>query len=157
MSQEASVVLLIEDQVGDLFWIIDLVQARGYQVEAARNEEDARMALAQVAANPGRYALVLIDVMMATIDINRVLREPNLDPKALEPSPEAGIRLAQYLREELRVTPQQVAVICCTAKHEDAKVRRIMEELDIPVYDRYARAQESSLRTWLKTNLADRR
>jgi len=157
MTQEPTRVLMVEDQVGDLFWVIDLLQGRGYHVEAAKNEEAAREALAEVAAHLGEFALVILDVMMATVDINRLVQEGNLSSEALLPSLEAGLRLARYLRHDLGVGPRDVRVVCCTARAGDPEVQRVMEQLQIPVFGKVARPAESSLRAWLMANLPTRR
>ncbi len=141
-------VLLVDDNVGDLQGLIDLINYLGYDVELATDEEMARDLLKAVRDGGRSYILALIDVMVAIRDISRLDRDPE---GFWDESNDTGIRLCTYARRELKLSAEQLPIACITAREDDA-VRQAMEELGIELYPRTADSNRS-LRDFLMQHL----
>jgi CheY-like chemotaxis protein len=69
-------ILVVEDDVRNVFALTSVLEPRGAVVEIARNGREALQALEAAAANPGRAIdLVLMDVMMPEMDGLTATRE----------------------------------------------------------------------------------
>jgi CheY-like chemotaxis protein len=157
MNERASV-LIVDDQMGDLLWLLDLIQNRGYDVVVATNEEAAQERLRAIKAGTEAYALAVVDVMVAVKDLTRIAtlgdhQDLTLDDKFFEDSRSTGIRLCQLARLELGIPAGQLLIACLTAR-EDDEVRNAMRELDIPLFHRAEYSSSSdSIRSFIENNL----
>lgn len=142
-------VLIVDDQVGDLLWLLDLIQNRGYDVVIATNEEAARERFQAVKAGTESYALAVVDVMVAIKDLTRLA---TLDDQFFEDSRSTGIRLCQLARRELGIPAEQLPIACLTAR-EDDEVRNAMRDLSITLYHRAEYSSSESIRGFVEENL----
>lgn len=142
-------VLIVDDQVGDLLWLLDLIQNRGYDAVIATNEEAAEERLRAVKASTETYALAIIDVMVAVKDLTRIAA---LDDEFFEDSRNTGIRLCTLARGKLGITAEQLPIACLTAR-EDDEVHNAMRELEIPLFHRAEYSAADSIRKFVEKNL----
>jgi CheY-like chemotaxis protein len=145
-------VLLIEDQVGDLLWLLDLIRGRGYEVVLATNEDEANQRLAAVQAGSESYALAIVDVAVALKDLMDLA---NLDDQFFEDSQNTGIRLCRYARKELGISEAELPMACLTVRDDD-EVKAAMEDLRIPLFNKAPQSPAESIRGFLDTHLPDR-
>lgn len=141
--------LMVDDHIGDLRWLTDVVIARGYDIAVSTNEEHARRRLAAVKEGSETYALAIIDVMMAVKDL---LDLASLDEQFFEDSKDTGIRLCRYARQELGLSPEELPIACLTVR-DDEKVKQAMRELGIPLFNRAPHSPSESIRGFLEENL----
>jgi CheY-like chemotaxis protein len=142
-------VLIVDDQIGDLVWLLDLVRNRGYEVVVATNEEAAQERFKAVKAGTESYSLAIVDVMVAVKDLARLAA---LDDQFFEDSRNTGIRLCQLARRELGITDGELPIVCLTAR-EDDEVRDAMRELDIPLFHRAEYSSSDSIRGFVEEKL----
>ncbi len=147
-------VFIVDDRIGDLVWLLDLIRSRGYEVVLATNEQAARQRLGAVKQGEESYVLAIIDVMVATHDLLDLiaLNEKSLDEKFFSDSRDTGIRLCDYARRELGLSPQALPIVCLTAR-EDDEVKAAMQRLDIPLYHRASHSPEESIRSFIEERL----
>lgn len=144
-------VLIIEDQVGDLVWLLDLIRSRGYEIDLATNEQEARSWLEEVSREADRYALVVVDVAVATRSLEDLI---DLDEDAFfKDSLNTGIRLCQYARE-LEI-PERLPIACLTVR-DDEDVRKEMRGLKVPLFNKAPRASSESIRGFIDKHLPNR-
>ncbi|MCP4549177.1 MAG: hypothetical protein GY835_22215 [bacterium] len=137
--------LIVDDQVGDIAWLIDFVKARGYPVDLATNENAARKLLKAVADGKKSYALAIVDVMMAITDMMSLI---NLNDKFLQDSRDTGIRLCRYARRELGIPESKLRIVCLTVR-EDSEVKAAMDELKIRLFNRAPDSEEESIEAFI--------
>jgi len=78
---ENRVVLIVEDDVRNVFALTSLLEPKGAQIEIARNGKEALAALARSKTRPsGKIDLVLMDLMMPEMDGLTCMREIRKDP-----------------------------------------------------------------------------
>lgn len=142
-------VLIVDDQIGDIGWLIDLIQGRGYVVVLATNEAAARKQLLEVKQGKASHALAVVDVMVAVMDLMDLM---SLDEKFFEDSRDTGIRLCRYARQDLGLSAEQLPIICITVR-DDQEVRTAMKELGIRLFNRAPYGQEDSIREYIETSL----
>lgn len=145
-------VLIIEDQIGDLTWLLDLIRSRGYEVVVATNGEAGKKRLEAVQRGDESYELAIVDVMVATKALKDIL-ETELDEKFFEDSRNTGIRLCRYAREELHLSSEDLFIVCLTVR-DDEDVRSEMHRLGIPLYNKVSQNPKESIREFLKTRLS---
>lgn len=148
MPQQPSV-LIIDDQVGDLVWLIDLIQNRGYEIVFATNEEAARERFRAVKEQAESYVLTIVDVMIAIKDLSKLT---SLDREFFASSRDTGIRLCRLARRELGISRGQLPIVCLTVR-DDEDVRRAMEELDILLFNRAPGSSAGSIRGYIERHL----
>ena len=144
-----SKVLLVDDHIGDIGWLIDLIESLGYKVDHVANEEDAKRRILAVKKEGVKYAMAIIDIMVSTQDIMNLVE---LDAKFFEKSMDTGVRLCRYAREELRLLDDQLHIVCITARNED-DVRPALDELGIRLYSRISQNSDDSIRSYVKERL----
>jgi len=142
-------VLIIDDQVGDLVWLIDLIRNRGYEIVFATNEEAARDRLRAIKARAESYVVAIVDVMIAVKDLSKLT---SLDREFFEDSRETGIRLCRFARRELGISRGQLPIVCLTVRDDD-DVRNVMKELEIPLFNRAPGGAADSIRGYIERNL----
>ncbi len=142
-------VLIVDDQMGDLLWLLDLIQNRGYDAVIATNEEAAQERFRAIKAGTETYALAVVDVMVAVKDLTRIVA---LNDQFFENSRNTGIRLCQLARNGLGITAEQLPIACLTAR-EDDEVRNVMRELDIPLFHRAEYSSSRSIRGFVEVTL----
>jgi CheY-like chemotaxis protein len=125
-------VLVVDDQVGDIEWLLDRILYRGYEIVVATNERAARKRLDAVKKGEESYALAIVDVMVAIMDLADLV---TLDEEFFVESRDTGIRLCRYVREELGISPNELPIVSLTVR-DDPEVKAAMEELGIPLVSR---------------------
>jgi CheY-like chemotaxis protein len=142
-------VLIVDDQVGDLLWLLDLIKSRGYRVRLATNEAEASERLLAVKEQSEAYVAAVIDVMVAVKDLMELMA---LDEQFFEDSRNTGIRLCRYARKELGISPEQLPIACLTVR-DDNEVKEAMRELAIPLYNRAPQSPSESIRGFVEQYL----
>src|SRR4051812_45154489 len=144
-------VLIVEDQVGDLYWLLDLIQSRGYEVVVATNEAAAQQRLRAVKEGTDSFRLAIVDVMVAIKDLKDLA---NLDEQFFEESKGTGIRLCHLARDEdkLGLTAEQLPIVCLTVR-DDEEVREAMKTLGIPLYNKAPHTPSESIRVLIEERL----
>jgi CheY-like chemotaxis protein len=143
-------VLIVDDQMGDLLWLLDLIQNRGYDAVVATNEEAAQERFRAVKAGTEDYALAIVDVMVAIKNLTRIAA---LDDQFFEDSRNTGIRLCAFARRDLGIPAEKLPIACLTAR-EDDEVRNAMHELNIPLFHRAEYSSSDSIRGFVEETLA---
>jgi CheY-like chemotaxis protein len=146
---ETKRVFIVDDRIGDLAWLLDLIRSRGYEVILATNEQAARKQLERVKKDEESYVLAIVDVMVATHDLLDLVA---LDEKFFEDSRNTGIRLCEYARKELGISPEVLPIVCLTAR-EDEAVKTAMDELGIRLFHRAPPSPEESIRGFVEERL----
>lgn len=145
-------ILLIDDELRDLAWLVTWLKHRGYEVDVASNEQTARKALREVADGDREYAAAIVDVMLATHDIED-FREA--DEKFFEESTDTGIRLCRYAREELGLSEAKLPLACMSVR-EDKELKMAIKAIGVPRYNRDPEADEgTSITDWLTRKLPE--
>lgn len=144
-------VLIVDDQPGDLLWLLDLLSARGYEPTLATNEKEARARLKSVKEGAYVYALAIVDVGVATLPIEDLFLQ-DLDSQFFQDSKDTGIRLCNYARQELGLCAQALPIACLTVR-DDNEVRNAMKSLKIPLFNRASSTPEESIRVFLENEL----
>lgn len=144
-------VLVIEDQIGDLLWLLDLIRSRGYEVVLATNEESARKLLEAAGRGTESYVLAIVDVAVAVKDLHDLIA---LDEQFFEDSLNTGIRLCRYARKELALSPEKLPMVCLTVR-DDEEVKAAMEELGIPLFNKAPQSPSESIRGYIETHLPE--
>lgn len=144
-------VLIVEDQVGDLYWLLDLIRSRGYEVVVATNESAAQESLRAVKAGTDSFRLAILDVMVAVKDLKDLT---NLDNRFFEDSKRTGIRLCHFARDEdqLGISAEQLPIVCLTVR-DDEEVREAMKSLDIPLFNKAPHTPSESIREFIEDQL----
>lgn len=140
-----SPVLIVDDKVGDLIWLLDLINNRGYNIVIATNEQAAQERFKAVKAGIESYSLAVVDVMVAVKDLTDLA---TLDGQFFEDSRNTGIRLCQFARRDLAIPGVELPIACLTAR-EDDEVRKAMRELDIPLFHRAEYSSTGSIRAFI--------
>ncbi len=144
-------ILIVDDQPGDLLWLLDILRVRGYEYTLATNEKDARVELQSVKDGSASYALAIIDVGVATLPIEDLFLQ-DLDERFFEDSRDTGIRLCRYARRELGLSAKDLLMACLTVRDDD-DVKEAMKELGIPLFNRAPNTAEESIRLFLEEKL----
>jgi CheY-like chemotaxis protein len=142
-------VLLVDDHAGDVIWMIEFLEERGYRVHEITNEEAARRQLEAVKKGDASYALAIIDIMVAIKDIMDLVESKE---RFYEKSRDTGIRLCYYARKELGISAETLPIVCVSARDDD-QARQLLEELDIPLYSRTPQTPEEDIREYLRKKL----
>jgi CheY-like chemotaxis protein len=139
-------VLIVDDQIIDIGWLIDLIQRRGYVIVLATNEEAARQQLESVQQGQASFALAIIDVMVAVKDL---MHWDSLDDKIFVDSRSTGIRLCHYARRQLGLSEKKLPIISITGR-DDQEVRREMKKINIRLFNR---GPERDIRSFVEKHL----
>ncbi len=145
-------VLIVDDETGDLHWLLVVIRLRGYDYEIAANEQEALRHLDAVKAGSETYVLAIIDVGVATRAIEDLI---DLDDQVFEDSRDTGIRLCRYARQQLKLAPRDLPIACLTVR-DDEEVKQAMRELGIPLYNRAPVNAAESIRTFVEKHLPPR-
>jgi len=145
-------VLIVDDQPGDIGWLVDRIAERGYEIVMATNERAARERLQAVKDGREKYAAAIFDVMVTTMDLEDLVE---LDEQFFLDSQDTGIRLAHLAREELKLSARQLPIAGLTIRDDD-EVRKAMEELRIPLFDRTPPARSEGINRFLDKHLPQR-
>ena len=143
-------VLLVDDHLGDISWLIDLLEHRGYQVHTETNEKSAREQFKAVERGDVSFRLAVIDIMVSIRDITDLA---DLNEEFYKSSRESGVRLRIYARQELGLTAEELPIVCVSARADLEHTRRILQELGIPLFSRVPQSPEESLREFVKGKL----
>ena len=125
-------VLIVDDQPGDIGWLVDRIAERGYEIEWATNERAAREHLQAVKDGREEYVAAIFDVMVVLVDLEDLME---LDEMFFVESKDTGIRLARFARKELGISERQLPIASLTIRDDDP-VKTAMKELGIPLFHR---------------------
>lgn len=142
-------VLIVDDQVGDLTWLLDVIRRGGCDVVLATNEDAARQRLLAVREGNESYTFAIVDVMVAVKDLQDLIA---LDEQFFEDSRDTGIRLCRYARQELGLSAKELPIACLTVR-EDQEVKDAMAELGIPLYNRVPSSSSEGIRGFVEKHL----
>jgi CheY-like chemotaxis protein len=152
-------VFIVDDQAGEIRSLIRRIKSRGYEVELATNERDARAGLSQIAADPRPYAAGIFDIMVAIVDLETLLQmgdEVDLAKEILEPSTDTGIRLCQYAREDLQLDEKTFPIAALSVR-DDTELRQALQAFGVTLYERGAEDHsERSIMRFVKHHLPQR-
>lgn len=138
-------VLLIDDQLGDIVWLLDRIEARGFEVEIATNEKEARGCLEECGRGERNYEAAIFDVMMSIAPLEEL---EALDEDFFQRSQDTGIRLCQYARElDLRFP------VACLTVRDDIEVKDAMDAMGIPLFNRAPEHEGESIDGFLDAHL----
>jgi CheY-like chemotaxis protein len=143
-------VLLVDDHVGDITWLMDYLEFQGYEIAHVTNEEAARKKLEAVKARKTCYSLAIIDIMVSVKDIMDLVK---VSDGLYEDSQRTGIRLCKYARRELGIPAEELPIVCISARADDEEFQEALGELGIKLFSRVPQTAEESLREYLKENL----
>ncbi|MCP4545782.1 MAG: response regulator [bacterium] len=138
-------VLIVDDNPGDISWLIDLVEWRGYLIDQVGNERAARGKLEAVQERRAEYALAIVDIMVSIEDIMDIA---DFNDSFYEQSKDTGVRLCRYARQELGISAEKLPIVCISAR-DDEGLKESLAELGIPLFGRSDRA----IRDFLKERL----
>lgn len=151
-------ILVVDDQIGEVLWLILDLKARGYDVVQATNERVARKRLDAVRAGTERYRLAIIDIAVAILDIEDMVRERvKFDERFLAESASTGLRLCEYARKDLRLSEQELPIVCLSIRARDEEVRKRLAALGIQAFERDPQERDQSIRHYLDQNLTNQR
>lgn len=143
-------VLIVEDQVGDIAWLIESIQNLGYGVDLSTSESAARERLQAVKKGEVSYVMAIFDIMVATVNIWEL---EDLDEDFFARSEETGIRLCKLVREEMKISEEQLPIVCFTVREDEEEVRSIMRDLNIPLFNKMAPTRADSIWAFLEKRL----
>ncbi len=146
-------VLIVDDHIDDISWLVDLLQHRGYKVHVETNEKDARRQLEHVREGKVIFCLAIIDIMVSVSDISELA---NLDEKFYSSSRETGVRLCRYARQELGISSETLPIACISARADHEHIQQLLGDLTIPLFSRVPQSREESLREFVKSELPAR-
>lgn len=139
-------VLIVDDNIGAISWLIEFLEWRGYNVDVVSNEEAARTKLEAVQEGKQAYELAIVDIMVSIKDIMDV---PDFDDEFYEASMDTGLRLCRYAREGLGILEEQLPIVCISARYDDEDLRKNLEHIGISIYSRSG----GEIREFLKKSL----
>ncbi len=147
-------ILLVDDHIGDISWLVDLLEARGYEVEQVTNEEAARRVLEGVKerlaeGQTAGYGLAVVDIMVSIKDIMDLV---DLDEKFYEQSKDTGVRLCRYARDELEISADDLPIVCISARADQEEFKPQLDQLGIPLFSRTPQNPEESIRSYIEDN-----
>lgn len=147
---ETCKVLLVDDRAGEIRWLLDLISSRGYTIDLATNQESAMRQLKKVKDGEVSYSLAIFDVMVAIMDLMDIV---DLDDESLYvESRDTGIRLCEYARRELRITDDELPIVCLSAR-DDPEVKEKLAALGIRLFNRAPQNPEDSIRKYVMDQL----
>jgi hypothetical protein len=149
-------VLVVDDQVGEIVWLLDDIRRRGCETVVVSTEDAARAQLEAVRDGREVYRAAIFDVMVAVKDLwDLIALGEDVDEKFFADSRSTGLRLCEYARRELGLTPAQLPIACLTVR-DDAEVQRATAARGIPLYHRMAEDSAASIRGFLDQYLPQR-
>jgi hypothetical protein len=90
-----------------------------------------------------------MDIMVATHDLLDLVA---LDEQFFENSRNTGIRLCDYARRSLGISPEVLPIVCLTAR-EDEEVEAAMRQRDILLFHRAPNSPKESIRGFIEDRL----
>ncbi len=145
-------VLIVDDQPGDIGWLVDRIVERGYEVVLATNEQAAPQRLQAAKDGREKYATAILDVMVAAMDLEDLM---DLDEKFFVDSEDTGIRLARFARKELGISARQMPIASLTIRDDD-RVKMAMKELGIPLFHRTPSTEREDINRFIDKHLPSR-
>ena len=142
-------VLIVDDQLDEILWLLELLQHRGYGVVLATNERDANSRLMAIHDGTESYAAAVFDVMLSTLSIEDIVSsQAELNDEFFEESKDTGLRLCRRAKELGLELP-----MACLTVRKDAEVEAVSDETGIPVYNRIPLEESESILKFLDQHL----
>jgi CheY-like chemotaxis protein len=150
-------VLLIDDRIDDISWLVDDLNARGYEVDQVTNEKAARKKLEEIKKALGKgqrlFLLAILDIMIPVMDIMELI---DISDDFFEDSAKTGVRLCRYARKDLGITEEELPIVSLTARSDDVEIRQELEEIGIQgIFGRLPQSNEDNVRKCLDRFLAE--
>ncbi len=154
---ESPIVFVVDDQAGEIRSLIRRIKSRGYEIELATNELDARAGIEGIAEAPERYAGAIVDIMVATISLEKLLEQDDdvdLIEDVVKPSTDTGIRLCRYVREDLGLRELPLAAL---SVRDDDELVRALDQVGVTLYARGVEdSSEGSIMRFVEHYLPER-
>lgn len=142
-------VLIVDDQVEEILWLLKLLQDRGYGVIVAANEKDANHRLTAIHDGKENYAAAIFDVMVPLFSFEDIVSSQiGLDDKFFEDSKDTGLRLCRRAKELGLTLP-----IACLTVRKDAETDALRDETGIPIYHRIPLDESESIMSFIDQHL----
>jgi CheY-like chemotaxis protein len=135
-------VLLVDDRIGDITWLIDLLESYSSSIDLVSNEVDARERFSRFEKGSVFYRLAIVDIM---VSVKSVMDLVQLDESFYAESSKTGLRLCSYAREELGICKKALPIVCISARADDEDIRQELERLGVPLYSRVPQSSEDDL------------
>lgn len=126
MPNHTPVVFVVDDRATIFEYLARVLGELGARMESAENLPDAQEKLEVLREQPRAYSLLLLDVMFPALSPDS---DDPLPPDYVVRSEGAGIELARYVRETLKI-PKEVLPIVFFTIRDDEKMRTSAGELD---------------------------
>jgi CheY-like chemotaxis protein len=142
-------VLIVDDQVEEILWLLELLQHRGYGVIVVTNGKDADSRLTAIHGGTEDYAAAIFDVMLSTLSIEEIVSsQAELNDDFFKESKDTGLRLCRRAKQLGLTLP-----IACLTVRKDAEVEAVSDETGIPVYHRIPLDESESIMGFLDRHL----
>lgn len=139
--------LVVDDNEFGIRWLLDLLRFHGYEADLATDEESAKHQLDLVQEKKVRYDLAVFDVMVAT---RRIEDLENLDQEFFDDSMNTGVRLCDYARLELGLSPSGLDIVCISGR-DDSDLGDELKRRGVMLFNR---SQNTEFRRFLKEKLS---
>jgi CheY-like chemotaxis protein len=143
-------VLIIDDGVEHVRDLRDIIRTCGGEPVVAINAAEGRAHLAAVAGGEESYALAIIDVMMAITSLEEVRK---LEHAVNENAKRIGVTLCREAREQLRISPQTLEIVCFSIR-DDADIVDELTALGIRYISKVTQRGWADLREHVKKALS---
>jgi len=146
-------VLLVDDQPGDVTWLIDFLSDNGCDIHLATNEAAAKRALVGMAEGKYSYLFAIFDIMVTTVDLAELLDFNDLDEDFFQESHNAGLRLCRFARDTLYLSEEILPIACISIRNDDDLILSL-REMNIPLYARISRNPSGSICDFITARLS---
>lgn len=158
----SSKVLLVDDNIGDLGWLVDFLTHRGLEIDLALNEKQARTALEAVRDGRAQYRFAIFDIMVATVSIEDLIQEElnqeGLSPlrdrvdQVVENSLNTGVRLCEYARIGLGLGEERLPIFAISVR-QDKELAKALKRVGVKLYSRAPSHDRPDIRAHLERTL----
>jgi hypothetical protein len=111
-------VLLVDDEITDLEFLLSTIRNQGKEYDIARNEAEAFYFLNRMIDNDDLYLLAVINSVVVK-DLSELISMPELPRSFFSNAKGTGIRLCRFVRDELRVPAERMPIALTLKKRAD--------------------------------------
>lgn len=126
MPNRTPVVFAVDDRATILEYLAMVLDELGARMESAENLPDAKAKLEVLREQPRAYSLLLLDAMFPALSPDS---DDPLPPNYVVRSEGAGIELARFVRETLKI-PKEILPIVFFTIRDDEKMSQSARDLD---------------------------
>lgn len=142
-------VLIVDDHVDNISWLISFLEFRQYEIEVVTNEGAARAKLEAVQEGRDHFAQAIVDIM---VPVKGIMELVEFDEEFYQASNESGVRICRYARQDLMLDEEKLPIVCISGR-EDEALREALDDMGIRLFPRVSMPSEESLRDFLVENL----